>query len=362
MIFRKNKESQQKKEESNSISGVNYETEHSLDSRLDGLRFRILNKSEFESQKETEPHSIDQISFVRVFENGEFSHFELYKGDILILPNATPPGPVNKFGKVVRINSAFDGVFRYVSTNRAPITLPTGESISGTALGFSSDSGNGTFLYTDSAGKILLGRTVTSAAYMNPLNGGFSSSKLSIVIAHGNNKQTLTYEIIPSNYGPGSNAGTYAYTQPANRVMIKVNNTYYLGNNYWAGSSYGGGTAVTGAFKNSDEKWQRNESSSCCLVMVMPYIHGYNIPTGHNQFEVRLYLYSSSYGWQLLRESSLIYSRLGLTRSLDDGSDLGDPTYVECFVPGFTNYEDFIDIAKIICTPTSDSHGNAVII
>lgn len=369
MIFRKNKEEQQKKEEINGISTVNYETEHALNSRLDGLRFRIINKSEFDAQKETEPHSINQISFVRVYENGEFSHFELYKGDILILPNAAPTPPVNKFGKVVRINTAIDSnVLKYVNysnSNRYSMTLPTGETIRGNAVGFRSDSGAGTFLYTDAAGNISLGST-SILANNTERNNNSASSKLSIVISHGNTKQTMTYEIMTMAVAtPMRNA-------PAlNNMVVRINGGHYYvgvggayGREYWPGNilKYGTSGMIQGGVKDSGA-WGIggiNNTERCFLNIVMPNIHNYNLPSGQEQFKAQLGTYSTYYGPMIFEETSNPYHRLGLEYSLDDGSYLGVPTYVECFVPGFTNYEDFLDIAKIICTPTVDTQGNEV--
>ena len=353
MIFRKQKEEQHKKKEENDISNLNAITNNFLDSRLDGLRFRIMNKSEFETQKETEPHSVNQISFVRVYDNGEFSHFELYKGDILILPNATPPIPTNKFGKVVRINDDVDTHTRYISATRQTLTLPTGETITGTAVGFSSDSGEGTFLYTDSTGKILLGGTGVT---------GSSSAKLSVTIGHGNAKSTLTYEIFPFLIGAGPRGGTQL-----NMMAIRINGTdYYIGSRWWPANIMDFSTtgSMEGRLKNTEQDGPFSGEGRCVLSIVMPNIHNRNLPAGESQFDVKLgYSYKRT-GMNpvtsILGESDAPYHRLGFTKSISDGSDLGTPTYVECFVPGFTNYEDFLDIAKIICVPTTDTQGNEV--
>lgn len=376
MIFRKNKEAQRQKEETKDVSIVNYETEHALNSRLDGLRFRILNKSEFNAEKESEPHSISQISFVRVFEGGEFSHFELYKGDILILPNAAPTPPVNKFGKVVRINTAIDSnVLKYVNysnNNRYSMTLPAGETIQGTAVGFRSDTASGTFLFSDASGNISLGSTgnTSSSGAANEKTDNSALSKLSIVVSHENTKQTLTYEIMHMAVAPSMQ------NAPAlHNMLIRINGGHYYvgvgsGNysnyEYWPGNilKYGTYGMVQGTVKDAGVygpgpgNYQQLER--CFLKMVMPNVHNYNLPSGQEQFKVQLGVFSTYYGPRILNESSSPYHRLGLEYSLDDGSYLGTPTYVECFVPGFTNYEDFLDIAKIICTPTVDTQGNEV--
>lgn len=351
MIFRKNKEIQQKKEEINSISDTTYQAEHALDSRLDGLRFRVLNKSEFEAQKATESHSIEQISFVRVFENGSFSHFELYKGDILILPNAAPPTPTNKFGKVVRINDDVDYHTRYISSNRQTLTLPTGESITGTAVGFTSSKGQGTFLYKDASGRILLGSCS---------NFPGASSKLSIVFNRSGSEETMSFKVLPMSWGM-CYTGTSPRGTSINTVMISINDSYYYvgnhdGRDYWPGNILSTSTtgALSGYFKDETYGYTlRNVRVG--LFLDMPNIHNHNLDPGTDQFAVRLGLARIDGGTittVYLNESSNPYHRLGLTNSLSDGSVLSVPTYVDCFIPGKLNYEDFLDIAKIICVPT----------
>lgn len=350
MIFRKNKEELNNKKKEDDISGATYRTEHALDSRLDGLRFRVLNKSEFEAQKATEPHSIEQISFVRVFENGAFSHFELYKGDILILPNAAPPTPTNKFGKVVRINDDIDRHGRYINT-RQVLTLPTGESITGTAVGFTSSKGQGTFLYKDASGRILLG----SCSKVPDV-----SSKLSIVFNRNGSDETLSFKILPMSWGM-CYTGAPSRGTSLNTVMISINNShYYVGNHdgrdYWAGNISGTGTtgALSGYFKDESYGYDlRNVRVG--LFLDMPNIHNNNLDPGADQFAVRLGLARIEGGTintVYLNESDYPYHRLGLTNSLSDGSALSTPRYVDCFIPGKLNYEDFLDIAKIICVPT----------
>ena len=354
MIFRKNKKVIAPPID---ISDVSYVAEHAIDSRLDGLRFKVLNKSEFEAEKEVQPHSINQISFVRVFDDeGVFSYFELYKGDILILPKI-----LGRFGKVVRINEDVDNRQRYTSAS-LPITLPDGATIKGTAVGFISDSGYGTFLYPSTDNRILLGacnRDITTAM-----------SKLVVPVRHGQVVSNIIFEVLPMSWSKSYSGSPYR-GDIYNNVMLRINGTYYyVGarenpvSTFWAGdiltNSITG--SLPGYFKEANVGSSLNVHRFG-LYLKMPNIHNHNIDPNDERFAVSLGLYygrGTSFVYFDLKETSDPYHRLGLEYDLSDGSYLGTPIFDSCFIPEALNYEDFLDIASIICTPTQDTQGNEV--